>query len=90
MHYRTSVSRARRVRQWTATGRLLSLSLTLLGAMGIGALGARVRGRDVEIGMVLSFALGLGVLFLSLYTQYATETVGVLFGSILSVRRVDV
>ncbi len=40
--------------------------------------------------MVLSFALGLGVLFLSLYTQYASETVGVLFGSILSVSRSDV
>src|SRR6266704_7095374 len=60
------------------------LGLTLLAALGMGALGERVRGRDVEIGMVLSFALGLGVLFLNLYTQYATETVGVLFGSILS------
>ena len=65
-------------------------ALTLLAALGMGALGKRVRGRDVEIGMVLSFALGLGVLFLSLYTQYASETVGVLFGSILSVTRSDV
>src|SRR5438270_10268710 len=62
-------------------------ALTLLAALGIGALGERVKGRDVEIGMVLSLALGLGVLFLSLYTHYATETVGVLFGSILSVSR---
>lgn len=67
-----------------------TFALTLLAALGIGALGKRVRGRDVEIGMVLSFALGLGVLFLSLYTQYASETVGVLFGSILSVTRSDV
>lgn len=66
-----------------------TFALTLLAALGIGALGKRVRGRDVEIGMVLSFALGLGVLFLSLYTQYASETVGVLFGSILSVTRSD-
>ena len=65
-------------------------ALTMLAALGMGALGKRVRGRDVEIGMVLSFALGLGVLFLSLYTQYASETVGVLFGSILSVSRSDV
>jgi len=64
--------------------------LTMVAALGMGALGKRVRGRDVEIGMVLSFALGLGVLFLSLYTQYASETVGVLFGSILSVSRSDV
>ncbi|MBI3941501.1 MAG: metal ABC transporter permease [Chloroflexi bacterium] len=65
-------------------------ALTLLAALGIGAWGERVRGRDVEIGMVLSFALGLGVLFLSLYTQYATETVSVLFGSIFSVTRENV
>jgi len=64
--------------------------LTMLAALGIGALGQRLKGRDIEIGMVLSFALGLGVLFLSLYTQYATETVGVLFGSILSVSRANV
>jgi zinc/manganese transport system permease protein len=66
------------------------LTLTLLAALGMGALGERVRGRDVEIGMVLSFALGLGVLFLSLDTQYASATVSVLFGSILSVTRRDV
>ncbi|HMA36056.1 MAG TPA: metal ABC transporter permease [Chloroflexia bacterium] len=60
-------------------------ALTLLAAAGMGSLGARIRGRDVEIGMVLSLALGLGVLFLSLYTNSASETVGVLFGSILSV-----
>ncbi len=65
-------------------------ALTLLAALGMGALGERLRGRDVEIGMVLSFALGLGVLFLNLYTNFASETVGVLFGSILSVTRQDV
>ena len=63
---------------------------TLLAAVGIGALGERVRGRDLEIGMVLSFALGLGVLFLNLYTSFATETVSILFGSILSVTRANV
>ncbi len=65
-------------------------AFTLAAAGGIGALGERIRGRDVEIGMVLSLALGLGVLFLSLYTQSATETVNVLFGSILSVTHNDV
>jgi len=67
--------------------------MTLLAALGMGALGERVRGRDVEIGMVLSFALGLGVLFLTIYAQFgsnAAEGVGVLFGSILSVTRSDV
>ena len=66
------------------------LTLTLLAALGMGALDERVRGRDVEIGMVLSLALGLGVLFLSLDTHYTSETVTILFGSILSVTRQDV
>lgn len=67
--------------------------LTLLAALGMGALGERIRGRDVEIGMVLSFALGLGVLFLSIYIQSGTNAsagVGILFGSILSIARNDV
>ncbi len=68
--------------------------LTLLSAIGMGALGERIRGRDVEIGMVLSFALGLGVLFLSIYTQssssHASAGINILFGSILSVTRQDV
>lgn len=62
---------------------------TLLAALGMGALGKRLQGRDIETGMVLSFALGLGVLFLNLYTQYATQTVGVLFGSLWSVSHTD-
>ena len=64
--------------------------LTVLAALIMGALGKRLRGRDVEIGMVLSFMLGLGVLFLSLYTQHATETVNLLFGSILSITHATV
>ena len=66
--------------------------LTMLAALGMGGLGERIRGRDVETGMVLSFALGLGVLFLALYTQSgsnSSEGVNVLFGSILSVTQSD-
>lgn len=63
---------------------------TMLAALGMGALGKKIQGRDVEIGMILSFVLGLGVLFLRLYTNSANEAVGVLFGSILSVTRTDV
>lgn len=63
---------------------------TLLAALGMGALGRRIKGRDIEVGMILSFALGLGVLFLRIYTNSATETIGVLFGSILSVTSADV
>jgi zinc/manganese transport system permease protein len=63
---------------------------TVAAALGMGALGKRIHGRDVEIGMILSFALGLGVLFLRLYSNSASETVSVLFGSILSVTQSDI
>ena len=66
----------------SATPRLL--------ALGMGMLGKRIRGRDVEVGMILSLALGLGVLFLNLYTSSASEAVGVLFGSILSVTQENI
>ncbi|MGH2506959.1 MAG: metal ABC transporter permease, partial [Ktedonobacteraceae bacterium] len=75
-------------------GSLLGMfGLTILAALGMGALGERLRGRDVEIGMVLSFALGLGVLFLTIYSQSGSNAatgVNVLFGSILSVTRDDI
>ncbi len=67
---------------------------SLLSALSLGALGERARGRSVEIGMVLSFALGLGVLFLSIYTRssasHSNAGVSVLFGSILSVQPADI
>jgi len=63
---------------------------TLLAAFGMGVLGKRLQGRDIEIGMILAFFFGLGVLFLRLYTNAANEAVSVLFGSILSVTRSDI
>ncbi|GAC1645570.1 MAG: hypothetical protein NVS4B8_17150 [Herpetosiphon sp.] len=48
------------------------LAFTLASAAAIGALGKRVFGRDVVIGIILAWTLGLGVLFLSLYKGYAT------------------
>ncbi len=59
-------------------------------ALVIGVLGVRLRERDVAIGSVLALGLGLGVLFLSLSTRYATEAYSLLFGSILAVSRQDV
>jgi zinc/manganese transport system permease protein len=44
----------------------------------------------VAIGIVLAFTLGLGALFLSLNTRYATEAFSILFGTILGVSRSDV
>jgi zinc/manganese transport system permease protein len=72
------------------SGLLGMAGFTAAAGLGMGALGKRIRGRDVEIGMILSFTLGLGVLFLRLYTNSASETVSVLFGSILSVTQTDI
>jgi zinc/manganese transport system permease protein len=62
-------------------------ALTVLVAIGMGRLGARGRPDDVVIGGVFAWVLGLGVLFLSLYTTRRSGTNGaaginVLFGSI--------
>ncbi|MDA4117349.1 MAG: metal ABC transporter permease [Thaumarchaeota archaeon] len=56
-----------------------------LGGLAIAALGRRATNRDTQIGIVLAFALGLGLLFISLYTGYATEAYSILFGQILGV-----
>jgi zinc/manganese transport system permease protein len=61
------------------------LVFTMGSGMAIGALGDRLRGRDVTIGIVLAWTLGLGVLFISLYTGYAQEAYALLFGEILGI-----
>ena len=61
-----------------------------MGGLGIAALGRRAAQRDVQIGTVLAFMLGLGVLFISLYTGYATEAYSILFGEILGISFSDV
>jgi zinc/manganese transport system permease protein len=66
------------------------LAFTLASGVTIGALGNRLRGRDVTIGIVLAWTLGLGVLFLSLYRGYATEAYALLFGEILGISSTDV
>ena len=61
-------------------------------ALGMGALGGRARGRDVAIGTVFAWVLGVGVLFLSLFTASrsaaagGTAGVSILFGSILGLQ----
>jgi zinc/manganese transport system permease protein len=66
------------------------LAFTVGSGVTIGALGSRLRGRDVTIGIVLAWTLGLGVLFISLYTGYATEAYALLFGEILGISDRDV
>ncbi len=64
-------------------------------ALAIGTLGGRGRGRDVAVGTVFAWVLGVGVLFLSLYTtsfSAASGNVGVsvLFGTILGLQPTQV
>ncbi|HVB12543.1 MAG TPA: metal ABC transporter permease [Nitrososphaerales archaeon] len=58
---------------------------SILGGLAIAALGRRVTNRDTQIGIVLAFTLGLGLLFINLYTGYATEAYSILFGEILGI-----
>jgi zinc/manganese transport system permease protein len=65
--------------------------LTIAAALVIGALGERAHGRDEAVGTVLAWILGLGALFLSIYTTTASAAssalgVKVLFGSILGIQ----
>ena len=66
------------------------LTFTVSAATTMGILGKRIHGRDVVIGTVLAWMLGLGVLFLSLYTGSATSAFAILFGGILGITRRDV
>lgn len=61
--------------------------VTLAAGLGMGALDDRLQGRDVAIGMVLTVALGLGLLFLHFFTAYAAQTTTLLFGNALAVDR---
>jgi zinc/manganese transport system permease protein len=63
------------------------LGVTLGGGIAMGLLGSRLGERDVAIGMVLSLALGLGLLFLHFYTGYASQATALLFGNVLAVGR---
>ncbi len=61
------------------------LSGSIAGGLAIAALGRRATNRDTQIGIVLAFSLGLGLLFLSLYSGYSTEAYSILFGEILGI-----
>ena len=63
------------------------LGFTLLAGVGMGFFGEKLAERDVAVGMVLSLALGLGLLFLHFYTSAATPATALLFGNVLGVDR---
>src|SRR5579859_502772 len=49
------------------------LLFTVAAGFGIGILGKELRERDIAIGIIFTFALAFGSLFLFLYTGYAEE-----------------
>ena len=61
------------------------VGFTVLGGIGMGVLGEKLSERDVAIGMMLSLALGFGLLFLHFYTSDATQAAALLFGNVLGV-----
>jgi zinc/manganese transport system permease protein len=63
------------------------VGITVAAGIGIGALGERISGRDVAIGVVLALALGFGLLFLHYYTAFAAQATALLFGNVLAVDR---
>ncbi len=66
------------------------LVFTSGAAAGISLLGEESRDRDLAIGVIFTLALGLGVLFLSLYSGYAERVYAILFGDVLGISRADV
>ena len=60
-------------------------AITLLAAVAMGLFARDLRERDVTVGVIMTFTLGLGFLFLALYSGYASRVYGILFGSILGI-----
>lgn len=61
------------------------LLLTIGGGAFMGVTGDKLHRSDMAIGMVLSVSLGLGTLFLSLYSGFAGQATAILFGNIFGV-----
>jgi len=61
------------------------LVATMSSGVGVALLGEKASHRDVEIGTVLAFMLGLGLLFLAFYNGFATEAYSILFGDIVGI-----
>jgi zinc/manganese transport system permease protein len=58
---------------------------SVLAAILIGLLGARARERNSVIGVLMPFGLGLGILFLALYSGRSANRFGLLTGQVVSV-----
>lgn len=62
-----------------------SIAGSLVAAILIGMLGAKARDRNSIIGVLMPFGMGLGILFLALYTGRSANKFGLLTGQIISV-----
>jgi zinc/manganese transport system permease protein len=66
------------------------LVFTIAAGAFISFLSSRERQRDVATGVIMTFALGLGLLFISLYRGFAERAYSLLFGSIVGINHSDV
>lgn len=66
------------------------LAFSISAAIVIGLLGKQLRARDIAVGVIMAFTLGLGVLFISLYHGYAERVYSILYGNILGISQTDV
>lgn len=62
---------------------------TIVAAIGIAFLGIRSL-LDTVVGIIMTIALGLGILFLSLYSGFAERVYSILFGQIVGISQADV
>ena len=65
------------------------LVFTIGAGVGISLISKESRSRDLAIGIILTAALSLGILFLSLYSGYAERVYAILFGDILGISQTD-
>jgi zinc/manganese transport system permease protein len=65
-------------------------TFTTGAGIAMGLLGDRLRARDVAIGTVLAFTMGLGNLFLNLSTRLSGEATNILFGDLLAISSAQV
>jgi zinc/manganese transport system permease protein len=66
------------------------LIFTICAGISIGLLGKEVRERDIAVGIIMTLAVGLGLLFLTLYQGYAEEAYSILFGTILGISSTNI
>jgi zinc/manganese transport system permease protein len=68
---------------WNPLSGLLLFSI--ISALAIGGFGVKMFRRDVTISIILSFFLGLGLLFIALTAKQATAMYALLFGSVVGI-----